>query len=119
MTPAETLAELSLGNTARHGSHVPGGVFDHYLLPGFKGAKAYHQAHARGVKLIGATAHYVATDLDEDPIIEQELARVDHNMHVGIVAEIARAFEHVDVAVRRACNFPQAKNSPSASTPCG
>lgn len=50
----------------------------HSLLPGFKGAKAYHQAHARGVKLIGATAHYVTTDLDEGPIIEQEVDRVDH-----------------------------------------
>ena len=48
------------------------------FLPGFKGAKAYHQAHARGVKLIGATAHYVTTDLDEGPIIEQEVERVDH-----------------------------------------
>ncbi len=50
----------------------------HSFLPGFKGAKAYHQAHERGVKLIGATAHYVTTDLDEGPIIEQEVARVDH-----------------------------------------
>lgn len=50
----------------------------HSFLPGFKGAKAYHQAHERGVKLIGATAHYVTTDLDEGPIIEQEVYRVDH-----------------------------------------
>jgi formyltetrahydrofolate deformylase len=52
----------------------------HSFLPGFKGAKAYHQAHERGVKLIGATAHFVTTDLDEGPIIEQEVARVDHTM---------------------------------------
>jgi formyltetrahydrofolate deformylase len=52
----------------------------HSFLPGFKGAKPYHQAHERGVKLIGATAHYVTTDLDEGPIIEQEVARVDHTM---------------------------------------
>ncbi|HWK75712.1 MAG TPA: formyltetrahydrofolate deformylase [Povalibacter sp.] len=52
----------------------------HSFLPGFKGARAYHQAHERGVKLIGATAHYVTTDLDEGPIIEQEVARVDHSM---------------------------------------
>ena len=52
----------------------------HSFLPGFKGAKAYHQAHARGVKLIGATAHYVTTDLDEGPIIEQEVERVDHTL---------------------------------------
>ena len=55
----------------------------HSFLPGFKGAKAYHQAHARGVKLIGATAHYVTTDLDEGPIIEQEVARVDHTHVAG------------------------------------
>jgi formyltetrahydrofolate deformylase len=52
----------------------------HSFLPGFKGARAYHQAHARGVKLIGATAHYVTTDLDEGPIIEQEVERVDHTL---------------------------------------
>ncbi|WP_285758826.1 formyltetrahydrofolate deformylase [Nocardiopsis ansamitocini] len=50
----------------------------HSFLPSFKGARPYHQAHARGVKLIGATAHYVTADLDEGPIIEQEVARVDH-----------------------------------------
>ncbi len=50
----------------------------HSFLPGFKGAKPYHQAHARGVKLIGATAHYVTPDLDEGPIIEQETSRVNH-----------------------------------------
>jgi formyltetrahydrofolate deformylase len=52
----------------------------HSFLPGFKGAKPYHQAHARGVKIIGATAHYVTTDLDEGPIIEQEVERVDHTL---------------------------------------
>ncbi|HEU0065756.1 MAG TPA: formyltetrahydrofolate deformylase [Sphingomonas sp.] len=50
----------------------------HSFLPSFKGAKPYHQAHARGVKIIGATAHYVTTDLDEGPIIEQETRRVSH-----------------------------------------
>jgi formyltetrahydrofolate deformylase len=50
----------------------------HSFLPSFKGAKPYHQAHERGVKLIGATAHYVTADLDEGPIIEQETARVTH-----------------------------------------
>jgi formyltetrahydrofolate deformylase len=50
----------------------------HSFLPGFKGARPYHQAHARGVKLIGATAHYVTTDLDEGPIIEQDVERVSH-----------------------------------------
>lgn len=52
----------------------------HSFLPSFKGAKPYHQAHERGVKLIGATAHYVTPDLDEGPIIEQETARVNHTM---------------------------------------
>jgi formyltetrahydrofolate deformylase len=51
----------------------------HSFLPGFKGAKAYHQAHARGVKLIGATAHYVTADLDEGPIIEQDVERITHS----------------------------------------
>jgi formyltetrahydrofolate deformylase len=50
----------------------------HSFLPGFKGAKPYHQAHERGVKLIGATAHYVTSDLDEDPIIEQDVERISH-----------------------------------------
>ncbi len=50
----------------------------HSFLPGFKGAKPYHQAHGRGVKLIGATAHYVTSDLDEGPIIEQDVERITH-----------------------------------------
>ena len=50
----------------------------HSFLPGFKGANPYRQAHARGVKLIGATAHFVTSDLDEGPIIEQNVVRVDH-----------------------------------------
>lgn len=52
----------------------------HSFLPSFKGAKPYHQAHQRGVKIIGATAHYVTRDLDEGPIIEQDVSRVDHAM---------------------------------------
>ncbi len=51
----------------------------HSFLPGFKGAKPYHQAHIRGVKLIGATAHYVTADLDEGPIIEQDVERISHH----------------------------------------
>ena len=51
----------------------------HSFLPSFKGAKPYHQAHARGVKLIGATAHYVTADLDEGPIIDQEVIPVRHS----------------------------------------
>jgi formyltetrahydrofolate deformylase len=52
----------------------------HSFLPSFKGAKPYHQAYERGVKIIGATAHFVTADLDEGPIIEQRVARVDHSM---------------------------------------
>ncbi|THV43253.1 formyltetrahydrofolate deformylase [Glycomyces buryatensis] len=61
-------------------SKLPGKILNihHSFLPSFKGAKPYHQAHARGVKLIGATCHYVTADLDEGPIIDQEVARVDH-----------------------------------------
>ncbi|MBI0535347.1 formyltetrahydrofolate deformylase [Roseomonas sp. KE2513] len=51
----------------------------HSFLPGFKGARPYHQAHSRGVKLIGATAHFVTADLDEGPIIEQDVERISHN----------------------------------------
>lgn len=59
----------------------------HSFLPSFKGAKPYHQAHTRGVKLIGATAHYVTADLDEGPIIEQEVERVGHGVTPeGLVA---------------------------------
>lgn len=61
---------------------LPGRVINihHSFLPGFKGARPYHQAHARGVKIIGATAHYVTPDLDEGPIIEQAVERVDHTL---------------------------------------
>jgi formyltetrahydrofolate deformylase len=65
----------------------------HSFLPSFKGAKPYHQAFDRGVKLIGATAHYVTTDLDEGPIIEQEVARVDHNHLPQDLAAIGRDIE--------------------------
>jgi formyltetrahydrofolate deformylase len=59
---------------------LPGRIINihHSFLPGFKGAKPYHQAHARGVKIIGATAHFVTSDLDEGPIIEQDVAHVSH-----------------------------------------
>jgi len=65
----------------------------HSFLPGFKGAKPYHQAFDRGVKLIGATAHYVTTDLDEGPIIEQEVARVDHTHQPEDLVAIGRDSE--------------------------
>ncbi len=63
------------------------------FLPGFKGAKPYQQAYDRGVKLIGATAHYVTPDLDEGPIIEQDVARVSHGLTVDQVAEAGRDIE--------------------------
>ena len=65
----------------------------HSFLPSFKGAKPYHQAHARGVKLIGATAHYVTPDLDEGPIIEQETARVTHAMSPDDLVAAGRDIE--------------------------
>ncbi|TSD83891.1 formyltetrahydrofolate deformylase [Mycobacterium sp. KBS0706] len=65
----------------------------HSFLPAFKGAKPYHQAHERGVKLIGATAHYVNADLDEGPIIEQEVARVSHADSPDDLVAIGRDIE--------------------------
>ena len=65
----------------------------HSFLPSFKGARPYHQAHARGVKLIGATAHYVTSDLDEGPIIEQEVIRVDHSRSAAQLAAIGSDVE--------------------------
>ena len=65
----------------------------HSFLPSFKGARPYAQAHERGVKLIGATAHYVTAQLDEGPIIEQDVARVDHSMPVSRLVEIGQDIE--------------------------
>ncbi len=67
----------------------------HSFLPGFKGARPYHQAYARGVKIIGATAHYVTEDLDEGPIIEQAVERVDHAMGPDKLMEIGHDLESV------------------------
>lgn len=65
----------------------------HSFLPSFKGARPYYQAHDRGVKLIGATAHYVTADLDEGPIIEQDVARVDHTDTVEDLTNVGRDTE--------------------------
>lgn len=65
----------------------------HGFLPAFQGAKPYHQAHARGVKLVGATAHYATRDLDQGPIIEQDVARVDHTMGPEDMARLGRDVE--------------------------
>ncbi|WP_017589164.1 formyltetrahydrofolate deformylase [Nocardiopsis ganjiahuensis] len=75
----------------------------HSFLPSFKGARPYHQAHLRGVKLIGATAHYVTADLDEGPIIEQEVSRVDHTHSPEQLTAIGRDLE--SVALARAVNW--------------
>ena len=65
----------------------------HSFLPSFKGARPYFQAHARGVKLIGATAHYVTADLDEGPIIEQDVERVDHTLSAEDFSAVGRDIE--------------------------
>ena len=79
---------------------LPGRIINihHSFLPSFKGARPYHQAHAHGVKLIGATAHYVTADLDEGPIIEQEVARVDHTSSPADLAAIGRDAERIALA---------------------
>jgi formyltetrahydrofolate deformylase len=79
---------------------LPGRIINihHSFLPSFKGAKPYHQAHDRGVKLIGATAHYVTANLDEGPIIEQEVARVDHGDDVENLTSIGRDVECLALA---------------------
>jgi formyltetrahydrofolate deformylase len=77
----------------------------HSFLPGFKGAKPYHQAYDRGVKYVGATAHYVTPDLDEGPIIEQEVQRVDHTHSPRALATVGRDTEALALsrAVRWHC----------------
>ncbi len=75
----------------------------HSFLPSFKGAKPYHRAHERGVKLIGATAHYVTAELDEGPIIEQDVGRVDHAMSAEEMVAIGRDIENTVLA--RAIKF--------------
>ncbi|CAG1005434.1 formyltetrahydrofolate deformylase [Burkholderiales bacterium] len=75
----------------------------HGLLPSFKGARPYHQAYDRGVKLIGATAHYVTGDLDEGPIIDQEVARVEYDMRADDLVALGRDVECL--ALARAVKF--------------
>jgi formyltetrahydrofolate deformylase len=70
----------------------------HSFLPSFKGARPYAQAHARGVKLIGATAHYVTADLDEGPIIEQDVERVNHALSADDMTAVGRDIESVVLA---------------------
>ena len=77
----------------------------HSFLPGFKGAKPYHQAYDRGVKFVGATAHYVTPDLDEGPIIEQEVIRIDHSYDPARLATVGQDAEALALsrAVRWHC----------------
>lgn len=77
----------------------------HSFLPGFKGARPYHQAFDRGVKLVGATAHYVTPDLDEGPIIEQEVIRIDHTFDARALTTVGRDAEALALsrAVRWHC----------------
>ena len=87
-----------LGSAACRALHGRAINIHHSFLPSFKGAAPYRQAHDRGVKLIGATAHYVTEDLDEGPIIEQEVARVDHSHSVAELARVGRDVESVALA---------------------
>ena len=77
----------------------------HSFLPGFKGAKPYHQAYARGVKVIGATAHYVTADLDEGPIIAQEVRPIDHEISVEQMVHMGHDIEAtaLSTAIRLHC----------------
>jgi formyltetrahydrofolate deformylase len=81
-------------------AELPGRILNihHSLLPSFKGARPYTQAHDRGVKVIGATAHYVTADLDEGPIIEQDFRRVDHRMSPAELASVGRELEAMALA---------------------
>jgi formyltetrahydrofolate deformylase len=79
---------------------LPGRIINihHSFLPSFRGGRPYEQAYVRGVKLIGATAHYVTADLDEGPIIEQEVARVGHAHNAAALAAVGRDLECVALA---------------------
>ena len=77
----------------------------HSFLPGFKGAKPYHQAYERGVKIIGATAHYVTADLDEGPIIEQDIERVSHRDTPEELIRKGRALERRVLARAVRCHL--------------
>jgi formyltetrahydrofolate deformylase len=87
---------LSAGFLAEFGQPVIN--IHHSFLPAFAGGRPYHQAHARGVKLIGATAHYVTEELDEGPIIEQSVERVGHNLQVDDYVAVGRDVEALVLA---------------------
>ena len=81
-------------------ARLPGRIINihHSFLPGFKGSSPYRQAHERGVKVIGATAHYVTADLDEGPIIEQDVERVSHSHSVDDLTRVGRDIERIVLA---------------------
>ena len=83
--------------TAEFVSHYPSAIINvhHSFLPAFIGARPYHAAHARGVKLIGATSHYVTTVLDDGPIIEQDVARISHRDQVEDLIARGRDLERI------------------------
>ena len=87
---------LSSGFCAQHAGRIIN--IHHSFLPSFKGARPYHRAYERGVKLIGATAHYVTQDLDEGPIIEQAVERVGHNLSVDDYIAVGRDVEALVLA---------------------
>lgn len=89
----QVLSETLCGELAERAINI-----HHSLLPSFKGARPYSQAFARGVKVIGATAHYVTADLDEGPIIEQDFARVDHTHSAADLTAIGRDLEALALA---------------------
>jgi formyltetrahydrofolate deformylase len=79
----------------------------HSMLPSFKGARPYQQAYERGVKVIGATAHYVTPDLDEGPIIEQAVTRITHTMTAAQVTQLGRDNECLGTRARRSREDPR------------
>jgi formyltetrahydrofolate deformylase len=93
---ARYMQVLSAGFLAAFGRPVIN--IHHSFLPAFAGGKPYHQAHQRGVKLIGATAHYVTADLDEGPIIQQDVARVTHRHSVEDLVRKGRDLEKMVLA---------------------
>lgn len=96
MVLARYMQVLSPALCRRHAGRILN--IHHSFLPSFVGARPYHQAHARGVKLIGATCHYVTEELDQGPIIEQDLLRIDHSDHVEDLVRYGKDIEKTVLA---------------------
>src|SRR3989304_10253290 len=92
--------QKGLGGSVSHLPSPPTGIINtpHSFLPAFAGARPYHQAYERGVKVIGATAHYVTAELDQGPIIEQDVARVSHRDSVPDLVRKGRDLEKIVLA---------------------